>query len=292
MRLSELACWLQNQLAALGIEPCEAAAETRLIFVHLGVTPLFLRLEGAQAADAALIDQIQAILKRRMQREPLQYILGSQPFCGLELRVSPEVLIPRPETEELVEMALALLPVERPVQLADLGTGSGAIALALANALRQRQYPAEIWASDCSYSALQLARENAHRYGLEEKIHWLHGDALQPFLEKSLHLDLLVSNPPYIPLSQWQQLAPEVRDYEPRLALTPGQDALRFYRIFAEQGPSLLKPGGWLLVELETALAEETRALFVTPLWQQPVLLADFSGKQRFLRVQRVGSGT
>lgn len=290
MRLAELAHWLEINLLALGIEAVEAKAETRWILRHLGITPLCLHVDGFQEVEPGLQAKISTILQRRKAREPLQYILGTQSFYGLELQVGPEVLIPRPETEVLVELALSLLPADREVQLADVGTGSGAIALALAHALRQRTYPVKIWASDYSSAALKLARANARAHGLEDRINWLYGDALQPLIEKSLTLDLLVSNPPYIPLSRWQSLAPEVRDYEPKIALTPGEDGLYFYRLFAEQGPLVLKAGGWLLVELETTLAEKTRELFTSPFWSLPDLRCDLSGKTRFLLVQCVYS--
>lgn len=286
MQLAEARQKIEQALCLFGIDAAEAEAETRWILDALGFSPLAQRLSPGQMLAPFQWEQAQAILARRQLREPLQYILGSQPFCGLELRVSPAVLIPRPETEELVHLALASLPAG-PVCIADLGTGSGAIALALAQELGKRGQSAQIWASDLSAAALQQARENADFNHLSGAVHFLEGDGLTPFQALNLSLDLLISNPPYVPWAQWQTLAPEVQLYEPQMALTPGEDPLHFYRLLAERGPALLVSGGQLWVELESSLAAQTQALFLHHPWTAVRLLPDLAGQLRFLHAVR-----
>jgi len=287
MLLIEAQTWLIQTLINAGIEPAEAEAESRWMLLETGLSAVQMRLNPDQPLSAASEKQLKQMLERRQKREPLQHILGHQPFWDLNLKVSPDVLIPRPETEELVELALAYLPTQGPVQIADMGTGSGAIALALAQTLQKRGQPAEIWASDLSEGALAVAQENAQRNQLEKRVLWLQGDGLTPFFKQALQLDLLVSNPPYIPLKDWQELAPEVKDFEPRLALTPGEDALLFYRLLASEGSHLLKAEAWLCVELDHGMAQATLALFQIPTWQNAALKKDLRGCWRFLCAQK-----
>lgn len=281
MHLSELTSWLQTELQRCGIEAAEAEVETRWILDELGLTRLQLLTRGHEDLNPERQSRLEAILSRRQRREPLQYILGRAWFRSLELEVSPAVLIPRPETEELVEKALEMLcelarsQNASTLRVADLGTGSGAIALALAQELTS----VEVVASELSAPALALAQKNAQALGLS--VNFVLGNGLEP-LRPWAPFDLLLSNPPYVPQEQLAELLPELA-YEPQLALSPGPDALAFYRLFAAEGPSCLKPGGGLLVELESRLAAETAALFGPP-WQRLELLRDLQGQERFLR--------
>lgn len=289
MQLAEAQQKIERALLSFGLEASEAEAETRWILDHLGFSTLTQRVSPGQLLAPLQWEQAQALLARRQLHEPLQYILGNQPFCGLLLKVTPAVLIPRPETEELVHLALNTLPaIAEALRIADFGAGSGAIALALAHELQKRRQASQIWASDLSAAALALAAENALLNHLDEAVIFLEGDGLDPFLALGLELDLLISNPPYVPLAQWQTLAPEVQLYEPQMALTPGEDPLRFYRLLAEQGPRLLRSGGQLWLELETSLASETQSLFLNEDWVQVRLLPDFAGQMRFLNAIRV----
>lgn len=280
MQSAEARRWLAAQLAAAGID--EADYESRLLLEAAGVSALDLRIAPQQTLRSEQFEQLSHWLQRRQQREPLQYILGEAWFYGLRLQVSPAVLIPRPETEELVEKALLHLPPG--ARVADIGTGSGAIALALA---AQRPDLA-VYATDISADALAQARSNAEALGL--RVPFLAGDALAPLLPHA-PFDALISNPPYIPQQNIASLAPEVRDFEPQLALTPGPDALHFYRIFAAEAAAYLRPGGRLWLELEAPLAQETADLFTSPLWHEPQLLQDLSGHWRFLTA-RSGSAS
>ncbi len=288
MLLSELQHHVQQSLQIIGLPTSEIEAEVHCIFKSLGFNRLKCLTAPETEITAEIQEQAEDILARRLRREPLQYILGSQDFYGLALTVSPAVLIPRPETEELVALAYRCLDAQGVLQIADLGTGSGAIALALAHQLNRASRTYTIWASDFSRAALELARHNGRRQNLDQHITWLWGDGLEPLREQQLKLDLLVSNPPYISRAVWQQLAPEVRDFEPQMALTPGEDGLYFYRLLAQDGPALLRSGGWLCVELDACQAEATADLFSTEVWDQVTLKSDFNGYHRFLCAERV----
>jgi release factor glutamine methyltransferase len=211
--------------------------------------------------DAPVADDVAARLRelvaRRAARVPLQHLVGTQAFWRHELLVTPDVLIPRPETEVLVETALGLLrDVERPI-VVDVGTGSGCIALSIA----AEREDAEVHAIDLSEPALAVARENARRLGLEGRVAVHHGDLLAPASSLSGRIDLIVSNPPYVDPADRDTLAPEVRDHEPALALFPPGDALSVYRRLAPDAVALLRPGGWLAVEVGHGQAAAVAAI-------------------------------
>jgi release factor glutamine methyltransferase len=187
------------------------------------------------------------LIRRRLRREPVAYILGKREFWSLPLRVTPDVLIPRPETETLVAEALKILtPAEgKDFHILEIGTGSGAISIALA-----RELPAtKVVATDLSPKALAVAEENALRSGVRERIRFLQGDLFHP-LEKGETFNLIVTNPPYIPRGQFPSLMPEVRDYEPKVALDGGKDGLDFFRRVLPAVDEYLLPGGWFLAEM------------------------------------------
>jgi release factor glutamine methyltransferase len=187
----------------------------------------------------------QRLIERRLRFEPIQYILGEAEFYGLTLRVTPAVLIPRPETELLVEAVLARLPDDQPVRIADIGTGSGAIAIALAHALPH----ASVTALDLSPEALAIARENARTHTLEARIRFLRSDLLAAVSQEE-PFDAIVSNPPYVPAEDASTLHPQVRDHEPSLALYAGKDGLELYRRIIPEALALLKPDGLLALEI------------------------------------------
>ena len=186
------------------------------------------------------------LLKRRGKFIPLQYLLGSVNFFGLDFLVKREVLIPRPETEILVEVALTKLKkFKRRVKILDLGTGSGNIALTIA-----KLTGAEIYATDISKSALAIAKENSQRLGIiEKRIHFLQGDCFEPLKNRNLSFKLICSSPPYIPTKQLSVLPMEV-GFEPRIALDGGEDGLDFFRKIIKRGSHFLTPGGYLILEI------------------------------------------
>jgi release factor glutamine methyltransferase len=232
-------------LAAAGVPAPEWDAERLLRHVLAwDRATLLANSEGLVPGPEA--ERFRALVRRRALREPLQYILGTQAFWKHEFLVTPAVLIPRPETERLVETSLELLKdVERPL-IVDVGTGSGCIALSLA----AERPDAEVHAIDLLESALEVARENARRLGLEGRVAFHHGDLLQPVAHLAGRIDLVVSNPPYVDPAERESLAPEVRDHEPTLALFPPSDPLSVYGRLARASASSLRPGRWLVVEL------------------------------------------
>jgi release factor glutamine methyltransferase len=194
-----------------------------------------------------------SLVEERSHRRPLQHLTGTQDFWRRTFRVGPEVLIPRPETEILVEAALgALRDVVRP-KIVDVGTGSGCIALSLAG----ERPDAEVYAVEISPSALAVAEENARRLGLEGRVWFRAGDLLEPLRGFEGAFDLLASNPPYVDPSERAGLAPEVRDYEPPLALFPPGDRYAVYRRLIPQAAAFARPRGLLLLEIGQGMEVE-----------------------------------
>ena len=237
-----------------------------------------------QTEEKKALDEL---LRRRMAGEPLQYLLGHQEFWSVDLKVDPRVLIPRPETEVLVDQALSILatPSGRVPRVLDIGTGSGAIVIALTNEF------VEIFAvaTDISQEALQVAKENARKVGVGQRIRFVRGDLLHPFRPLTGGVfDLILSNPPYICRSDIEELTREVKDHEPRLALDGGEDGLDFYRRMSRQVPSYLREGGWLLVEIGQGQGTEILTLFEqSGCFSAPELVRDLSGIERVIKVQK-----
>jgi release factor glutamine methyltransferase len=237
-----------------------------------------------QTEEKQALDEL---LRRRMAGEPLQYLLGHQEFWTVDLKVDSRVLIPRPETEVLVDQALSILatPSGRVPRVLDIGTGSGAIVIALTKEI------GEIFAvaTDISQEALQVAKENARKAGVGQRIRFVRGDLLHPF--RSLTdgvFDLILSNPPYICRSDIEGLTREVKDHEPRLALDGGEDGLDFYRQMSRQVPSYLREGGWLLVEIGQGQETEISVLLEqSGCFSAPELVRDLSGIERVIKVQK-----
>lgn len=228
--------------ASKGLENARLQAELLLAAV-LGVKRLDLYLQFERPLHTSEVDRYREYVRQRLQRVPVQYITGVAAFRQLELTVTPAVLIPRPETEVLVDVALELLPAGG--RVLDLCCGSGAVALSLA----QEAAAAEVVAADVSADALEVAKDNGQRCGLAERVEWHCGDLFAP-LRGTEPFDLVVANPPYVRRSGLAQLAPEVRDYEPHLALDGGEDGLAYYRRIAQEAADFICPGGYLLLEV------------------------------------------
>ena len=203
----------------------------------------------------------QRLILRRLTNEPIQYITGEQEFYGIALQVTPAVLIPRPETELLVEAVLGEMPREGGLRILDVGTGSGAIAIALAQHLPS----ARITAVDCSRAALEVATANAARHGLGGRIRFVEADLLDGLegLAAAEKFDAVVSNPPYVPAGERETLHPQVKDYEPARALFAGVDGLDVYRRLIPQAWDALKPEGLLALELGHGQRDALAALLV-----------------------------
>lgn len=229
-------------------------------------------------------ERFRTLVRRRASREPLQYILGTQAFWKHEFRVTPDVLIPRPETELLVEASLGLLRgAERPL-IVDVGTGSGCIALSLAF----ERPDAEVHAIDISAPALALAVENARRLGLVGRVAFHHGDLLEPVRHLTGRIDLVVSNPPYVDPADRPGLAPEVRDHEPPAALFPPGGALSVYRRLAASSAVSLREGGGLAFEVSPFVAGQVAELLVAAGFAAPSVCPDLAGRPRVVVARRV----
>ena len=237
----------------------------------------------------AEVAAVNGLIEQRVGREPLQYILGTQEFCGLEFDVNPAVLIPRPETELLVEYVMQWIPVERQATIIDVGTGSGCIAVAIAR-LRPR---ARLIATELSSPSLDVARQNATRHAVCERITLLEGDLLGPLVKQRLEgtIDVIVSNPPYITEGDWAMLQPEVRLFEPRGALVAGSQGTELHeRLLRESGRYLL-PGGALIMEIGAGQARAMRRIVdQIPGYRFSRLVYDAAGLERVVIVERVGT--
>ncbi|MGE3153581.1 MAG: peptide chain release factor N(5)-glutamine methyltransferase [Nitrospiraceae bacterium] len=252
MTVKELLRRSIKQLQQAGIESAEREA-IWILEAALERNHLRLQFDRDQAVPAVQRERAEALLRRRAAREPLQYLLGSQEFCGRAFTVTPAVLIPRPETELLVEEGVRWMATMTNLLIADVGTGSGCIAVSLALALPQ----ANIYGIDCSSAALQVARKNLVRHGVADRVRLLEGDLLAPLGACSMQgrLTAILSNPPYIPEDELARLQPEVGLFEPRLALAGGPDGLAIHRRLVSQAVRYLAPGGILAMEVGAGAA-------------------------------------
>ena len=279
--------------------------QSELLLAHLLKMPrmkLYLNFERGLAM--AETDALRELIRRRGQREPLQHITGSTSFCGCEIAVNRHVLVPRPETELLAELGWQLLaelgwqllaerrpPARRedinegdavpeagaPTAL-DFCTGSGCIAITLAAKCPE----ASIIATDISADALAISKENATRNGASDRIEFVQGDGFAS-LSSSSQFDLIISNPPYIPSAEIATLQPEVRDFDPKVALDGGVDGLDFYRLIALQAGAFLKPAGKVMVEFGDGQAEAIRNIFGAEKWIVEAVKEDYSQRARIL---------
>ncbi|HEX7317380.1 MAG TPA: peptide chain release factor N(5)-glutamine methyltransferase [Pyrinomonadaceae bacterium] len=246
----------------------------------LGRDRAFLVTHADDDLDAEQLADFRSIVARRAAGEPFQYIAGRQEFYGLEFEVTPDVLIPRPETELLVEEALKLLKGSEAPLLCDVGTGSGCIAVTL---LHER-LDARGFALDISPPALVVAARNAARHRVGERLQLLVSDcfeALRSDEHAGIRFDLVASNPPYIAESDVEELQKEVREHEPRVALTPGGDGLAVVRRLIIEAPRFLKPGGHLLVEIGFGQQEQVASLIDPSVWTLLDIHRDLQGIPR-----------
>jgi len=220
-----------------------------------------------------------AVLAERARGVPAQYITGHQEFWGMDLIVSPAVLIPRPETEHLIETALELIPAPGSgTRIVDVGTGSGAIALALARELSK----AEIHATDISSAALEIAKANAARLELNDRVQFQSADLLEGL---SGDLDLVVSNPPYVGESEEDQVQLEVRKFEPRTAVFAGPNGTEVVAKLIPQALKKLRPGGWLVLEISGTIANKVKSLLKD--WDELTVIPDLQGIPRVVRTRK-----
>ena len=297
---TKLRLWMADAFRGRGLDAPMRLAEMLLAHV-LGCDRLRLYTDGERPASPLERDRLRELVARALRHEPVQYLVGEEIFYGLPLKVDRRVLIPRPSTQVIVEAVLDHArgnPESRGLRSSDAGagmliadvcTGSGAIAVALAKHLPG----ARLVATDLSEDALAVARENAARHAVAERVDFEQGDLLaaldaHPVARSAGSLAYLCSNPPYIPDDEWAAVEPNVKDHEPPIALRGGADGMDFVRPLIDQGPERLAPAGILLIEVAAARAAEAAALAAAhPLLDAVRILKDGDGFDRVIRARR-----
>lgn len=291
MTYREALAWGQEQLRTAEVPDFALDAGYLLEFTS-GRKHIDLVLDGREQMPDALFEKYRDCVRRRAQRIPLQQITGSQAFMGLDFMVNEHVLCPRQDTETLVEEGLTILALlqsgsaknsqanaDREIRLLDLCTGSGCILISLLALARGQETPIHGLAADLSPEALAVARENAKRNGVSAA--FVLSDL---FAEIEGSFDLITANPPYIPSGQLEDLMPEVRDHEPRMALDGDEDGLAFYRRIAGQAPDYLREGGWLLMEIAFDQGQAVRQMLSDGPFEEIEIIQDLSGRDRVLK--------
>jgi release factor glutamine methyltransferase len=287
MTVAQLMAKSLDVLVRAGIETAAQEA-TWLLERALHTTGLKLTIERNRVLCSSECVEAEKLIARRASREPLQYILGSQEFCGLDFEVSPAVLIPRPETEFLVEEAKEAVAGKVRTTIVDIGTGSGCLAVTLGTLMRS----ARIYAVDCSESALAVAEKNVARHSIEGNVICVLGDLCSPLESFGLagRVDVIVSNPPYIAEAEWLSLQPEVRDFEPRGALVAGTAGIEVHCRLLDQAWKTLVPGGWLLMEVGKGQSDAVCRLAARiGHYEKPIVRRDAAGIDRIVRIQALG---
>jgi len=284
--LGEVIAEARRLLKRAGIESAEQ--EALWIVEHAFRLPAHqVVTDRDRVLSPAELVAVRGLVKRRVAREPLQYILGTQEFCGLEFDVNQAVLIPRPETELLVKYVTQRISAEREATVVDVCTGSGCIAVALAR-LRPR---ARVIATDLSNLSLNVARQNAVRHAVGERITWLEGDLLGALAGQELEeqVDVIVSNPPYITETEWRALQPEVRLFEPRVALVAGPQGTELHERLLREADRYLSPAGALIMEIGAGQAPAVRRIIERMAeYRFHRLIYDEAGLERVVIVERV----
>ncbi len=269
---------LQAARARLAATSRNPRRDAEVLLAHvLGCDQTALLTHPERLLTPDELNQWEGFLERRLASEPMQYITGSQEFFGLLLEVTPDVLIPRPETEHLVEAALEHVGKEANARMVDVGTGSGAIAVALAHA-RPRSH---LTAVDFSLAALEVAHRNAQRHGVLDRVTLLRSNLLAAV--DGADFDVVVSNPPYI--AEGEVLEPQVSDYEPHSALYSGPTGLEVYERLIPEAGRVLKPGGWLLLEIGFGQQPAVEALLRG--WRNVSVVHDLQGIPRVVQAMR-----
>lgn len=263
--------------------------DAELLLGHcLGKGRVDLYLQYDQPVTEEELERFRGLVKRRVKREPVAYITGIKEFWSLPFKVSSEVLIPRPETELLIEIALKRIPIlhhePKGNLFLDLGTGCGALAICVAKELKRRR--AKILATDISLGALRIAIENASRLGYGGEISFILADLFPPM--RKTQIDLVICNPPYIPTSQIQALEAEIKDFEPKGAVDGGPDGLALIRRIIAISPTYLKPGGVLILEVDPSQADGVAEMMRRDEgFDSVIIYKDLEGRKRAVEAQR-----
>ena len=278
LRLSTL--YLQKR----GIEKARLTSEILLSHV-LNQDRTYLYLNYKRSLDRNILKRFWQAIKRRAKGEPVAYIIGKKEFWSLEFEVNPHVLIPRPETELLVEQGIECVKhIKKPLIL-DIGTGSGVIAIALAKELPN----AEVWAIDISEEAIEVAKRNAKKHNVLDRIMFLKGDLWRPLEKEKVKFHLIVTNPPYVSSKDYPKLSPEVRDWEPKIALLGGEKGLSLIKRIVLDADQFLLTGGFLLLEISPEQIEYVKHLIQsTANFTDLKAIKDYSGAFRVIKARRI----
>jgi release factor glutamine methyltransferase len=294
-----LLSWMAEAFARQRLDSPRLSAEIVLSHV-IGCERIRLYMDPERPCDSAELSRLRSLVARALRHEPVQYLTGEAWFFGLPMHADRRALIPRPCTEAIVEHVLQALragagpvadgPADAAPLVADVCTGSGCVAVALA----RRSAAARVVATDISPDALALAAENASRHGVSDRIELLAGDLLEPLAARLSELgrraDHLVANPPYIPDHEWPDVPPNVREHEPELALRAPPDGMPLVARLIEGGPELVRPGGTVMIELAACTAPRALSLAQShPLLTEARLVKDLDGLDRFVLARRVG---
>jgi len=276
-RIKDLLEWTTRYFFDRGMQ--ESRLEAEILLAHvLKKNRVYLYANYEEPINQTERETYRGYIKRRLGGEPLAYIVGHKEFMSLDFRVSADVLIPRPDTEVLVETAVRLAQVQDIKRICDVGTGSGAIAVSLAVYLPL----AEIYAIDLSPAALNIARENARIHNAA--VHFLEGDLLEP-IDKMEKFDMITANLPYITSAQIEELDAGVKDWEPRMALLAPGDGLDIYRRLLPQAYQILNPGGYVLWEIDPRQAEAAKCMMKD--FEEVEIIKDEAGRDRLIKARR-----
>lgn len=264
-------------------EVSEPQLNSQILLAHaIGSDRTYLIINFNQQVDASANELFWNLVRRRANGEPVQYITGVQEFYGLEFEVNASVLIPRPETELIVEEVTRLAPHQQSQLVIDVGTGSGCLAIAIA-----RELPlARVIATDISSDALEVSKRNAEKLGVSERIEFVQTDLLDA-VDPGLFPDFIISNPPYVAAHELPNIQREVRDWEPDVALTDFGDGLSFFRRLLAEAPSRLKGGGYLLCEMGFTQSEQVESMASGDCWSEKRFLQDLQGIPRTIVLRK-----
>lgn len=281
MQLKQALMSAVDRLESFDVGSPRMNAEVLLMFV-LGVNRAYLYAHPERELTAEEESRYDEVLAQRATGIPAQYISGHQEFWGLDFIVSPAVLIPRPETEHLVETVLEMARDVPHPKIVDVGTGSGCVALALAHELKG----ASIYAVDVSVEALEIARANAVRLQLDRRVQFLQSNVLEA-LRNTSDLNFVVSNPPYVGFDEANKVQKSVRDFEPRVAVFAGEQGLDVIGPLVQQAHAVLKSGGWLALEIGYSMRDAVLSLLSSTIWEDVRVVPDLQGIPRVIAARR-----
>lgn len=286
-RIIDIINWGSKYLKSKGIDEARLTIELMLCHV-LKCRRIDLYIDFERPLTKAELEELRNILKRRLKREPLQYIIGKTEFMGFEFKISPDVLIPRPETEILVETAIKAIREEflseTVVKVLDIGTGSGNIAISIAGFLGEK---VQVLGIDLSDKAIQIAEENVSLNNVKN-VQFIHFDFFDADFENKFQnqFNVIVSNPPYISAEEFETLQEEIKNHEPRIALTDEADGLSFYRRLADVSRKIISNHGIILAEMAYNQAEKVKEIFKNAGYTEIKTFKDYLGFERVIKIK------